>query len=222
MPPGRGRAPRGNCRLFDTGRRNVARDGLSAGGDWIRTSSTRAREVGCRAPTAAKLNGSTKPLSMRLGDLRSARTPHQGTRARTSLCSTVGPRTAPRAPFHHSRDRARYRYYEGSRCNPRVGITSNCSFSRDVMRQSSRASHTLPPYENVKLRQSGGQVSEAIDVDYDRQEKGHSARPGAADRLRRPAHDRRYVTVARGARPQKGGGCGGMGDDEDPCHRGRR
>ena len=51
---------------------------LRAGGDWIRTSSTRAREVGCRAPTAAKSNGSTKPLSMRIGDLRSARTPHQG------------------------------------------------------------------------------------------------------------------------------------------------
>ena len=43
-----------------------------------RTSSTRAREVGCRAPTAAKSNGSTTPLSMRIGDLRSARTPHQG------------------------------------------------------------------------------------------------------------------------------------------------
>jgi hypothetical protein len=52
--------------------------GLSAGGDWIRTSSTRAREVGCRAPTAAKSNGSTKLLSRRIGDLRSARTPHQG------------------------------------------------------------------------------------------------------------------------------------------------
>jgi len=35
--------------------------GRFAGGDWIRTSSTWAREVGCRAPTAAKLNGSTKP-----------------------------------------------------------------------------------------------------------------------------------------------------------------
>src|SRR6516162_10206833 len=58
------------------------RDGLSAGGDWIRTSSTRAREVGDRAPTAAKSNGSTKPLSMRIGDLRSARTPHQGTKGR--------------------------------------------------------------------------------------------------------------------------------------------
>ena len=51
---------------------------LSGGGDWIGTSSTRAREVGCRAPTAAKSNGSSKPLSMRIGDLRSARTPHQG------------------------------------------------------------------------------------------------------------------------------------------------
>ena len=31
------RAPRGNCRLFDTARRNLARDGLSAGGRRIRT-----------------------------------------------------------------------------------------------------------------------------------------------------------------------------------------
>ena len=37
-PPGRARARRGNCRLFDTGRRNLARDGLFAGGRWIRTS----------------------------------------------------------------------------------------------------------------------------------------------------------------------------------------
>ena len=37
VPPGRARAPRGNCRLFDTGRRNPARDGLSAGGNRIRT-----------------------------------------------------------------------------------------------------------------------------------------------------------------------------------------
>jgi hypothetical protein len=40
---------------------------LFAGGDWIRTSSARAREVGCRAPTAAKSNDSTKPLSMGMG-----------------------------------------------------------------------------------------------------------------------------------------------------------
>ena len=52
-------------------------------GDWIRSSSTRARKVGCRAPTAAKSNGSTTTLSMRIGDLRSARTlaTRQGTRA---------------------------------------------------------------------------------------------------------------------------------------------
>ena len=63
--------------------------------------------------------------------------------ARTSLCSTVGARTAPRTPFHRSRDRARYRYYEGSRSGPAVTASQhyleNCSFSRDVMRQSSRA-----------------------------------------------------------------------------------
>jgi len=39
-------------------------------------------------------------------------------------------------------------------------------------------------------------------VNCHRQEEGHFARPGAADRLRHPAHDRRYVTVA-GARPQR-------------------
>ena len=43
-PPGRARARRGNCRLFDTGRRNPARDGLSAGGSWIRTSGTAAQK----------------------------------------------------------------------------------------------------------------------------------------------------------------------------------
>jgi hypothetical protein len=37
VPPGRARARRGNCRLFDTGRRNPARDGLFAGGRRIRT-----------------------------------------------------------------------------------------------------------------------------------------------------------------------------------------
>ena len=64
-------------------------------------------------------------------------------RARTSLCSTVGQRNAPRTPFHRSRDRARYRYYEGSRSGPAVTACQhyceNCSFSRDVMRQSSPA-----------------------------------------------------------------------------------
>src|SRR5215471_20352075 len=53
-----------------------------------------------RFDPAEKANGSRSRLSMRIGDLRSARTPHQGRRA-----STVGPRT----PFHRSRDRARYR-----------------------------------------------------------------------------------------------------------------
>ena len=45
--------------------------------------------------------------------------------------------------FHRSRDRARYRYYEGSRSGPAVTACQhyfeNCSFSRDVTRQSSRA-----------------------------------------------------------------------------------
>jgi hypothetical protein len=36
VPPGRARAPRGNCRLFDKGKRNLARDGLFAGKRWIR------------------------------------------------------------------------------------------------------------------------------------------------------------------------------------------
>src|SRR6516225_4842490 len=63
--------------------------------------------------------------------------------ASTSLCSTVGARTAPRTPFDRSRDRARYRYYEGSRTGPAVTACQHYfesrSFSRDVMRQSSRA-----------------------------------------------------------------------------------
>ena len=37
------RAPRGNCRLFDTARRSPARDGLSAGGKWIRTTGPAPR-----------------------------------------------------------------------------------------------------------------------------------------------------------------------------------
>ena len=40
VPPGRARAHRGNCRLFDTGRKNLARDRLFAGGRWIRTFGT--------------------------------------------------------------------------------------------------------------------------------------------------------------------------------------
>src|SRR6516164_6991226 len=56
--------------------------------------------------------------------------------ASTSLCSTVGARTAPRTPFHRSHDRARYRYYEGSRSGPAVTACQhyfeNRSFSRDA------------------------------------------------------------------------------------------
>ena len=44
---------------------------------------------------------------------------------------------------HRSRDRARYRYYEGSRSGPSVTAYQhyfeNCSFSQDVMRQFYRA-----------------------------------------------------------------------------------
>ena len=40
MAPGWARTHRGNCRLFDTGRRNLARDRLFAGGNRIRTSGT--------------------------------------------------------------------------------------------------------------------------------------------------------------------------------------
>jgi hypothetical protein len=119
------------------------RDGLSAGGDWIRTSSTRAREVGDRAPTAAKSNGSTKPLSMRIGDLRSARTPHQGPGGQGHRRARPLGRGPHRGRRFIARDRARYRYYEGSRSDPAVTACQhyfkNCGFSRDVMRQSSRA-----------------------------------------------------------------------------------
>jgi len=58
VPPGRARARRGNCRLFDAARRNPARDGLSAGGRRIRNSST--------APNQQRLASS----EMRLIDCR--------------------------------------------------------------------------------------------------------------------------------------------------------
>ena len=119
------------------------RNRLTAGGDWIRTSSTRAREVGDRAPTAAKSNGSTKPLSMRIGDLRSARTPHQGPGGQGHRRARPLGRGPHRGCRFIARDRARYRYYEGSRSDPAVTACQhyfkNCGFSRDVMRQSSRA-----------------------------------------------------------------------------------
>src|SRR6516225_5341520 len=75
--PGRARAPRGNCRLFDTARRNPARDGLSAGGEWIRTSGTRAREVGCRAPK----NRAGRIAAAQLADLVLVRCRSAGTLA---------------------------------------------------------------------------------------------------------------------------------------------
>src|SRR6516164_6120543 len=55
--------------------------------------------------------------------------------ASTSLCSTVGPRTAPRTPFHRSRDRARYRYYEGSRSGPAVTACQHYFESRSFSRE---------------------------------------------------------------------------------------
>ena len=109
-------------------------------GDWIRSSSTRARKVGCRAPTAAKSNGSTTTLSMRIGDLRSARTPHQGQEGKDIV---VLDRWAEDRTEGAVSSLARYRYYEGSRSGPAVTACQhyfeNRSFSRDVMRQSSRA-----------------------------------------------------------------------------------
>ena len=44
-PPGRARARRGNWRLFDTGRRNPARDGLSAGGQVSHGKSAPLRRI---------------------------------------------------------------------------------------------------------------------------------------------------------------------------------
>src|SRR6516164_10771261 len=43
-PPAMARTPAGNAQVFDLGRPTPVRVGLSAGGDWIRTSSTRARK----------------------------------------------------------------------------------------------------------------------------------------------------------------------------------
>ena len=48
VPPGRARARRGNCRLFDTGRRNLARDRLFAGGNRNRTISPAEKETAPR------------------------------------------------------------------------------------------------------------------------------------------------------------------------------
>jgi hypothetical protein len=67
VPPRRARAPRGNCRLFDTERRNPARDGLSARGRWIRTSST---------ATTSRL----------LADLYAHNAPRQGSSDQTVAC----------------------------------------------------------------------------------------------------------------------------------------
>ena len=86
----------------------------------IASSSTRVREVGCRAPTAAKLNGSTKPAEMRIGDLRSARTPHQGQEGKDIV---VLDRWAEDRTEGAVSSLARSRpvsYYEGSRSGPAV------------------------------------------------------------------------------------------------------
>src|SRR6516165_3564840 len=116
---------------------------LPAGGDWIRTSSTRAREVGCRAPTAAKSNGSTKPLSMHIVAFDQL-VPRTRAGGQGHRCA----RPLGRGPHRGRRFIARAitpgnRYYEGSRSGPAVTACQhyfeNCSFSRDVMRQSSRA-----------------------------------------------------------------------------------
>src|SRR6516162_3992238 len=84
VPPGQAGAPRGNCRLFDTGTRNPARDGLSAGGRWIRTCSTAAREpiaMALRPPAAdrdlarAGRSPGLTVSSVRLGARRDPRRP---------------------------------------------------------------------------------------------------------------------------------------------------
>jgi hypothetical protein len=81
VPPGRARAPRSNCRLFDTGRRNPARDGLFAG---------RKRDSNLRSLLAKK------PLSLRgrvaersNGQSRKA-VPDRGPRGRIPLLPPTG------------------------------------------------------------------------------------------------------------------------------------
>ena len=93
---------------------------LSAGGDWIRTSSTRAREVGCRAPTSAKSNGSTKPLSIRIGYIRSARTPHQGQEGKEIVVLDRWEEDRIEGADSSLARSRRYRNYEGSRSGPAV------------------------------------------------------------------------------------------------------
>ena len=62
---------------------------LTAGGDWIRTSSTRAREVGCRAPK----NRAGRIAAAQLADLVLVRCRSAGTLALASgempWCSTA-------------------------------------------------------------------------------------------------------------------------------------
>jgi hypothetical protein len=66
-PPGQCRAHRGNYRLFDTGRRDPARRGLSARGKWIRTISPALAKVSRLLP-----KGDSGPIG-RIGSLAQAR-----------------------------------------------------------------------------------------------------------------------------------------------------
>jgi hypothetical protein len=53
VSPGRARAHRGNCRLFDTGRKNLVRDRLFAGGNRIRTIGPAEKETDVERGPAA-------------------------------------------------------------------------------------------------------------------------------------------------------------------------
>src|SRR5262249_4992749 len=78
-----------------------------AGGQTMSKLALKCRLPASAMPVLRRPHDHCRGLCPRRRAARPALRPHQGRRA-----STVGPRTAPRAPFHRTRDRARYRYYD--------------------------------------------------------------------------------------------------------------
>ena len=100
MPPGRGRAPRVNCRFFDTRRRNPAIDGLSSGGNRIRTfgpAPAKGSSGRCQSETSAR---KAEPLKVqaRDGDACPERLP-------VACPFAEGPRVRIRLPPAQSQER---------------------------------------------------------------------------------------------------------------------
>ena len=64
---------------------------------------------------------------MRIGELRSARTPHQGQEGKDIVVLDRWAEDRTEGAVHRSRDRARYRYYEGSRTGRAVTACQHAS-----------------------------------------------------------------------------------------------